>query len=143
VTEFWDDLTNPEYVYGHLTYILSTIAVAMRSMRWLRTFLIASGCVGIFYYGFVIGDRVSTIWEFVFTAVNIVQLAIILFVARLSAVDEHERFFIQQVTPSLDESQRRKLMKIALAHRDAGRGLDGGWARKAQPDFPDPRSRKH
>lgn len=117
--EFWRDLASPEYAYGHLTYILGILAVAMRSMRWLRIFFVASGLVGLYYYGFVMSDKVSTMWEFMFVAVNVVQLALIFILGRRQAVDEHERFFIANVAPLLDEAQRRKLMKIAIWHNHA------------------------
>ena len=85
---FIDQLTNPISAVGHLNYILVILSVSMSSMRWLRMFAIASGVVGVFYYGFLVSDNISATWEFIFAVVNAVQLAIVLLAGRRRS---HER----------------------------------------------------
>jgi hypothetical protein len=108
-----DQLTNPISAVGHLNYILVIVSVSMRSMRWLRIFAIASGVVGVFYYGFLISDGISAAWEFIFAAVNAVQLAIVLLAGRRRSRDEDERLFINAVMPTLDGNLRARLLKLA------------------------------
>ncbi len=73
---------NPQNAFGHINYILVILSVSMSSMRWLRIFAIASGLTGILYYGFIVSDEISAMWEAIFTLVNVVQLAIILLAGR-------------------------------------------------------------
>ena len=78
----------PDRRVGHLNYILVILSVSMSSMRWLRVFGIASGVVGVFYYGFLVSDNISATWECIFAAVNAVQLALVLLAGRRRS---HER----------------------------------------------------
>lgn len=106
-------LTDPISAVGHLNYILVILSVSMSSMRWLRVFAIASGITGVFYYGFLTADRISATWEFVFTMVNAVQLAIVLFAGRRRVTDEDEKFFVQTVMPTLEANLRALMLKRA------------------------------
>lgn len=108
-----EQLTNPISAVGHLNYILVILSVSMSNMRWLRIFAIASGLTGVFYYGFLTADRISATWEFVFTMVNAVQLAIVLFAGRRRATDEDEKFFVQTVMPTLEANLRALMLKRA------------------------------
>lgn len=106
-------LTDPIAAVGHLNYVLVILSVSMSSMRWLRVFGIASGLVGVFYYGFLTADRVSAGWEFIFALVNAVQLAIVLLSGRRRAADEDEKFFIDTVMPTLEGNLRGHMLKKA------------------------------
>jgi len=108
----WDYLTGPQVILGHLSYLLAVIAVSMSSMRWLRVFAIASGLSGAIYYGAIMADKVSFTWEVVFTAVNIVQLSIILLAGRFRTHNVDEKLLIGTVLPDLERSQRHKLLKL-------------------------------
>ena len=57
--EFFTNLTNPINAVGHLNYILVILSVSMSNMRWLRVFAIASGIIGVIYYGFIVSDDIS------------------------------------------------------------------------------------
>ena len=106
-------LTNPISAVGHLNYILVILSVSMSSMRWLRIFAIASGVVGVFYYGFLVSDQISATWEFIFAAVNAVQLAIVLLSGRRRARDEDEHLLVETVMPTLEGSLRARMLKAA------------------------------
>lgn len=106
-------LTDFNNAVGHLNYILVIISVSMSSMRWLRVFGIASGVVGVFYYGFLIHDNISATWEFIFAGVNAVQLAIVLLAGRRRAGSDDEKFFIETVMPTLEPNLRGRMLKLA------------------------------
>jgi CRP-like cAMP-binding protein len=106
-------LTDPISAVGHLNYILVILSVSMRSMRWLRIFAIASGVVGIFYYGFLVSDEISATWEGIFALVNAVQLAIVLLAGRRRARNEDEKLFVATVIPTLDGNLRARMLKMA------------------------------
>jgi hypothetical protein len=106
-------LTNPISAVGHLNYILVILSVSMSSMRLLRIFAIASGVVGIFYYGFLVSDEISATWEGIFALVNALQLAIVLLSGRRRAKDEDEKLLVETVMPTLDGNLRARLLKMA------------------------------
>jgi Cyclic nucleotide-binding domain len=108
-----EQLTNPVYALGHLNYILVILSVTMTSMRWLRVFAIASGVVGVIYYGFFVSDEISASWEGIFATVNAVQLAIVLMAGRRKAQDEDERLLVETVMPTLDGNLRARMLKLA------------------------------
>jgi len=110
---FFEQLTNPIAAVGHLNYILVILSVSMTSMRWLRIFAMASGIVGVIYYGFLVSDDISAMWEGIFATVNAVQLAIVLLAGRRKSKDEDEQFFIETVIPTLDGNLRARMLKLA------------------------------
>jgi hypothetical protein len=110
---FIQQLTNPISAVGHLNYILVILSVTMTSMRWLRIFAIASGVVGVVYYGFLVSDEISASWEFIFATVNAVQLALVLMAGRRKAQDEDEELLVSTVMPTLDGNLRARLLKLA------------------------------
>ncbi len=111
--EFFTNLTNPDNAFGHINYILIILSVSMSSMRWLRVFAIASGITGVIYYGFIVSDEISAMWESIFTTVNVVQLAIILLASRRRKTTEDEKFFIDTVMPTLEGNLRARVLKMA------------------------------
>lgn len=110
---FIDQLTNPISAVGHLNYILVILSVSMSKMRWLRIFGIASGLTGVIYYGFLVSDGISATWEFIFTMVNAIQLAIMLMAGRRKSMDEDEKLFVETVMPVLDGNLRTRMLKLA------------------------------
>ncbi|MET0575987.1 MAG: cyclic nucleotide-binding domain-containing protein [Mesorhizobium sp.] len=108
-----DQLTNFNSLVGHLNYVLVILSVSMSSMRWLRIFAIASGVVGVFYYGFLVNDRISAGWEFIFAAVNAVQLAIVLLAGRRRATGDDEKFLVETVMPTIEPNLRARMLKLA------------------------------
>ena len=110
---FLEQLANPINAVGHLNYILVILSVSMTNMRWLRIFAMASGIVGVIYYGFLVSDGISAMWEFVFTMVNAIQLAIVLMAGRRKSRDEDEALFVETVMPTLDGNLRARMLKLA------------------------------
>ncbi len=108
-----DQVTSVNNAVGHLNYILVILCVSMTKMVWLRIFGIASGAVGVLYYGFLINDNVSATWEFIFAMVNAVQLAVVLLAGRSRRTTEDEKFFIQTVMPTLEGNLRARMLKLA------------------------------
>jgi hypothetical protein len=108
-----DQVTNVNNAVGHLNYILVILCVSMTRMLWLRIFGIASGAVGVLYYGFLVNDNVSATWEFIFATVNAVQLAVVLLAGRRRRMTEDERFFIKTVMPKLEGNLRARVLKLA------------------------------
>ena len=108
-----DQVTNVNNLVGHLNYILVILSVSMSSMRWLRVFGIASGMVGVLYYGFMVHDNISATWEFIFAGVNAVQLAIVLLAGRRRRSTEDEKFLIDTVMPTLEPNLRGRVLKLA------------------------------
>jgi hypothetical protein len=111
--QFVQQLTNPISAVGHVNYILVILSVSMSSMRWLRIFAMASGVTGVFYYGFLVSDGISATWEFIFTMVNAVQLAIVLLAGQRKSKDQDERLFVETVMPTLDGNLRARMLKLA------------------------------
>jgi len=110
--EFLEQFTDPSKFVGHINYILVILSVSMSSMRWLRIFAIASGITGVVYYGFLVSDLISATWEFIFTTVNAIQLALVLLANRSRRVSEDEKLFIDTVMPSLEGNQRTRMLKL-------------------------------
>jgi len=108
-----EQLTNPVAAVGHFNYMLVILSVSMSSMRWLRVFAIASGVVGVFYYGFLVSDGISAAWEGIFAAVNAVQLAIVLLAGRRKKRSEDEELFIRTVMPTLEGNLQARVLKLA------------------------------
>lgn len=111
--QFVEQVTNPVAAVGHFNYMLVILSVSMSSMRWLRVFAIASGMVGVFYYGFLVADNISAAWEGIFAAVNAVQLAIVLLASRRRRLSEEEELLIRAVMPTLEANLRARVLKLA------------------------------
>ncbi|WP_187972906.1 cyclic nucleotide-binding domain-containing protein [Aquibium microcysteis] len=110
--EFLEQFTDPSKFVGHINYILVILSVSMSSMRWLRIFAIASGITGVIYYGFLVSDLISATWEFIFTTVNAIQLALVLLANRSRRVSDDEKLFIDTVLPSLEGNLRTRMLKL-------------------------------
>jgi CRP-like cAMP-binding protein len=111
--QFLEQFSDPDKFVGHINYILVILSVSMSSMRWLRIFAIASGITGVIYYGFMVSDLISATWEFIFTTVNAIQLAIVLLASRKRRHSDDEKLFIETVMPTLEGNLRAKMLKLA------------------------------
>lgn len=105
--------SDPDRFVGHLNYLLIILSVSMSNMRWLRVFAIASGLTGVVYYGFMVSDAVSATWEFIFTVINVIQLAIVLLAGRRRRMTDDEILFVQTVLPTLEPNLRALMLKLA------------------------------
>ena len=65
---------SPQGMLGHTAYLLLVASMLMRRMLYLRLLVIASALVSIAYTAFVLNDPVSTFWESLLIATNILQI---------------------------------------------------------------------
>ena len=110
----FEQFSDPDRFVGHLNYMLIILSVSMSNMRWLRVFAIASGLTGVAYYGFMVSDAVSATWEFIFTTINVIQLAIVLLAGRRRRMTDDERLFVETVMPTLETNLRALMLKAAV-----------------------------
>src|SRR5262249_51240650 len=103
---------------GNLEYVLLIISMMMTRMLMLRVVAISSGVAGMSYSWLWLSDPVGTLWEIVFTGVNIGQIALFTFRNRSTRFNDEERAFYSQVVPLLEPYQVRRHMAI-------GTWLDG------------------
>lgn len=97
---------------GHSAYLLLVVSMLMRSMVWLRLFVILSSLVGIAYFALVLGDPVSVFWETLLVAVNVVQLGITGWRNRRARFTAEEAEFAARCFPGLAPGLRRSLCDL-------------------------------
>jgi CRP-like cAMP-binding protein len=101
-----------QFVVGNLTYMLLIVSMLMTRMFWLRIFAIGAGAIGAIYTWFWLGDPISTTWELIFVAVNIVQIVLAGYRNAVMTFNPEERVFYSLVVPSLEPHQVRSLLRI-------------------------------
>lgn len=101
---------SPAGSLGHLAYILLIASMLMRRMVLLRLLVIASALVGIAYSSLILTDPVSTFWEGLLVAVNIVQLSLTWWMDRVTQFDARDAAFRAAHLPELSPSGFRKLI---------------------------------
>lgn len=97
---------------AHLSYALLILAMLMSRIVWLRLLAIASGVAGFAYLWVFLEDRVASVWEVLFIAANVYQLALTTYRDRMSRFDSDEMVFRAAVIPGLSPSDARRLLKI-------------------------------
>jgi hypothetical protein len=102
---------------GHTSYLLLVVSMLMRTMLWLRVFVIASAFVAITYDAVWLKDPVGVFWETTLVLVNIVQIILLWREDRAARFTEEEGFFIRTRLRGLSDGQARRLM-------DAGEWVD-------------------
>jgi CRP-like cAMP-binding protein len=102
---------------GHTSYLLLVVSMLMRTMFWLRIFVIASAFVAITYDAVWLKDPVGVFWETTLVLVNIVQIFLLWRADRVARFTEEEGFFIRTRLRGLSDGQARRLM-------DAGEWAD-------------------
>jgi hypothetical protein len=101
-----------QLLVGNLTYVLLIVSMLMTRMIWLRIFAICAGTVGATYAWFWLHDPISTIWEVMFTLVNIVQISLVSYRNATSMFSVEEQAFYDIVVPALEPYQVRRLLSI-------------------------------
>lgn len=104
-------LVSPAALLGNFSYLLQLSSVLMRNIAWLRALAILAGMSKIVYRLFFVSDPVSAVWEAVFTAVNLGQLALIWWENRPPRFNPEERRFIETVAPGLPPADARALLR--------------------------------
>jgi hypothetical protein len=99
-----------EGLLGHAAYVLLVLSMLMRTLLWLRLFVIASAILGISYSAFILGDPVSTFWETCLVVVNIAQLLITHWRSLRARFSDVEAHFIARHLPGLGRGDARALI---------------------------------
>jgi hypothetical protein len=105
---------------GHTSYLLLVVSMLMRTMFWLRIFVIASAFVAITYDAVWLKDPVGVFWETTLVLVNIVQIVLLWRADRVARFTAEERFFLDTRLRGIADGEARRLMNA------------GSWA-----DLPD------
>ncbi len=103
---------------GHASYLLLVASMMMTRMTWLRVLAVGSGVLSIFYSTIWVYDPLSVVWEVLFVATNLAQLALTAYRNSMARFTPEERAFYEIAVPGLAPAQVRRLLK-------AGRWLDG------------------
>lgn len=101
---------SPEGLLGHLTYVFLVVSMLMRTLIWLRIFVIVSAMTGIAYSAFILGDPVSTFWESCLVTVNVAQLLITNWRSLRARFTDAEQMFIDAHLPGLTRGEARALI---------------------------------
>jgi hypothetical protein len=99
---------------GHLAYLLLVMSMCMRSMFWLRVLVIASALVAISYAAIWLNDPVSTMWESLLVAVNVVQIAREWMNEQRAKFRPEEEAFVARRLSGLSRAEARRLLDMGL-----------------------------
>jgi CRP-like cAMP-binding protein len=99
---------------GHLAYLLLVMSMCMRSMFWLRILVIASALVAISYAAIWLNDPVSTMWESLLVAVNVIQITREWMSERRAKFRPEEEAFVQRRLSGLSRAEARRLLDMGL-----------------------------
>lgn len=99
-----------EGLLGHAAYVLLVTSMLMRTLLWLRLFVIASALLAICYAAFILNDPVSVFWESCLVLVNVTQLVITHWRSLRARFTEDEAAFIALHLPGLTRGDARALI---------------------------------
>lgn len=119
---------SPEGLLGHVAYVFLVVSMLMRTLLWLRIFVIVSALLGISYSAFVLGDPVSTFWETCLVLVNIAQLVLTHWRSLRARFTDDERSLIARHLPGLTRGEARALIdrgRWAVLERGARLAVEG------------------
>jgi hypothetical protein len=105
-----------EGLLGHAAYVLLVISMLMRTLLWLRIFVIASAVLGISYSAFILGDPVSTFWETCLVVVNVGQLVLANWRNLRARFSDDERTLVGRHLPGLSRGEARALLDAGTWH---------------------------
>jgi CRP-like cAMP-binding protein len=108
----WDSFQNGG-VLATLSYVLLIASMMMSRVSYLRLLAVASGACGVLYFWVFLGDRVASIWEMLFIAANLFQLAVTAYRDRMSRFDPDQMLFRTIAVPGLAPSEAHRLLRIA------------------------------
>lgn len=115
-TTFWTDLIAPGTTAGHMSYVLLVLSMMMRTMVWLRIIAIGAGSASFAYGWFWLSDPVTVVWEAIFVATNLIQLAIMAYEQRNRSLSEDEQVLVNTMMPGANMAQIRKLLAFGMPH---------------------------
>ncbi|MEM1351999.1 MAG: cyclic nucleotide-binding domain-containing protein [Pseudomonadota bacterium] len=105
---------SPGGLVGHLSYVFLITSMLMRSMFWLRIFVIAYAFVSITYGAIWLKDPVSVFWESILVLVNIVQIAREWLREHRARFSEEEAEFVSLRFPALSKARARELLNLGV-----------------------------
>lgn len=113
---------SPGGLVGHASYLLLVVSMLMRSMTWLRFFVIASAFAAIAYDTIWLKDPVGVFWETLLVAVNIIQIAREWLRENRAQFSAEELRFVRSRLTSLSRADARRLLNMGM-WVDGARGL--------------------
>ena len=99
---------------GHLSYVLLITSMLMRSMLWLRVFVIGYALVSITYGAVWLKDPVSVFWETLLVLVNIVQITREWLREHRGRFSDAERDLIATRFAGLTKAEARHLLNMGV-----------------------------
>jgi hypothetical protein len=119
---------DPEFairlLVGNLSYLLLIISMTMTRIVPLRMVAIGSGVSGASYDFFWLADPVGSVWEIIFTFVNIIQVTLIAYRSAVTRFTNDELAFNRAIVPDLSPVQARHLLRTgSWFDADPGREL--------------------
>ena len=105
---------SPGAMVGHFAYLLLVISMLMRSLTWLRIFVVVSATIAILYGAIWLHDPVTVFWEGMLVVVNVVQLVLIWIGNRRAQFNEDERRMMDERLQGLSPRQARRLLDMGL-----------------------------
>lgn len=99
---------------GHLSYVLLITSMLMRSMMWLRIFVIGYALVSIVYGAVWLNDPVSVFWESILVIVNVIQIAREWMREHRAQFSPEEDRFIALRFGSLSKARARELLNLGI-----------------------------
>lgn len=106
------DLTDPDNIFGHLSYIFLIASMMMTSLRNLRILALCSGLAAMAHFLLRTQDNVSLAWEVIFTLTNAAQLALLLYRSRRLELADEEQALVGEALDVGDPAQSRQLLGV-------------------------------
>lgn len=97
---------------GHLSYLLLVLSMLMRSMFWLRLFVIASALAGIAFDYFWLNNPVGVFWQALLVLVNLAELFILWRNDRKASFSAEESRFRDALLPGLPPGRARRFLDL-------------------------------
>lgn len=124
ISDFAAAMLDPAHFLTHLPYALLVISMMMNDMGWLRGIAISAGVIRIVNRAFIQVDPVIVVWELIFVAVNVIQLAILWYYAKRHRFSEDEQRLASIIPANIERRTVRRLLRLArLRHIEAGEKL--------------------
>lgn len=114
MVEIFSSLLSPVGIFGHGAYLLLIFSMMMRDMMWLRIIALCSGAAQFVFDAYLIDNPIGAFWDALLVLVNLVQLSIMAYHARMTVLSPEEKEFRKTVLPALSKGDARKLLNLGL-----------------------------
>jgi hypothetical protein len=112
-TSLLSQLLDPTHLLTHLPYALLVISMLMNDMSWLRGIAISAGIVRIINRGFIAVAPGIVVWEVIFVAVNVAQLAIVWYYRKRHRFDADEKRLADNLSAGTERHIVRRLLRLS------------------------------